>query len=347
MPIYRVDILVESDIVFSGADEVVEVSYLKARYKIKLKNGAEQDNKIVRSLNAVVIGEAENMDEVGGEFRGVLARWLDSLAYVCQCNFIIKKVWRVVEWEPWRKTRKFKALNVLDKLPDAVLSEKIIHTANTIAQSELPPYVRRALQCFRTGLYLFSQEERFMQFWTAVEVLADGSKERKPIPIPCGECGGSMACDACGNAPSRIPVATQAIQALFGEINVPDAKATYKWLSKVRNGLAHGRSSQSIEDEIGKSVADSVQMMGMVACNTIRKFVPSSIFDTKPTFKSCGGPYVAGELIGGPVGEFDQPDNVEFPNEALIPDIKIDMVILDGSGNQVSNIRVSETKARL
>jgi hypothetical protein len=298
----------------------------------------------VRSLDAVVIGEAESMDEVGSEFRAILARWLDSLAYVCQCSFIIKKVWRVVEWEPGLKKRRFKALNVLNKLPEALLSENIILTANTIAESDLPPYVRRALQCFRTALLLFSQEERFMQFWMAVEVLAGGSKERNAIPIPCGECGGVMGCKSCGNEPTRIPMATQAILALFVDINVPDAKGTFRWLSKVRHGIAHGRSNNSIENEIGRSIADAVQMMGMVACNMIRKFVPSSIFDSAPTFKSCGGPYLVGELIGGPLGEFEQPDDLEFPDEALIPDIKIDMIIIDGNGRHVSNIKTPAIK---
>ncbi|MYN28443.1 hypothetical protein [Duganella levis] len=341
MPTFRVDIRVKSEIVFPTSDDFIVVEYLDSKYKITLRNAPALENKIVRSLDATIMGEAESMDEVGHDFRAILARWLDNLAYVCQCSLVIEKVWRVVEWEPGQKKRKFKALNVLDKFPETILSGNIIKTANALAQSDLPPHVRRALQCFRTALLLFSQEDRFMQFWTAVEVLANGSKEKKSIPIPCGECGGAISCKSCGDSPTRVPMATQAIRDLFFTIGVPDAGASFKLLSKVRHGITHGRTNDSIEAETGQSLADAVQLMGMVACNMVRKFVPEAIFDFTPTFKSCGGPYLSGQLIGGPLGEFEQPEGQDFPDEASIPDVKIDLIIVDESSNHVSNIKVT------
>lgn len=341
MPIYRADIRIKSDLVFPSDANVVTLRIKEGKYEISLRNASADNEKIVNYLDAAIVGPSDSFDEVGMKFRQILAEWLNSLSYVCQCRFVIKKVWRVIEWEPGQQKRKFKALNVFDPFfpPRPELSLKIVETANVVADASLPRYVRRAMHCFRTALLQFAQEDRFMQFWMAIEVLAEGAKEKIQVPIPCPKCRTNLFCKCCDAEPVRTPMANQPIGDLFREIKVPNSEETFRTLSKVRSGIAHGRSRDSIEKQIGMPISVAVETVGLVACNAIRKFVPSSIFKTPPMFKRCGGPYAAGELIAGPVGEFDQSNGFAYPSEGEIPDIKIDMVLVDEDGNEAGNTK--------
>ncbi len=120
-------------------------------------------------------------------------------------------------------------------------------------------------------------------------------------------------------------MARQAIRKLIDNNVKIEPKETYLALATTRDGLAHGRSSESIEKEVGRSLADLVDLAGTISWHATMSCVPAI---TQPlTFAHRDGQFVSRTLVVGPVGTFEHDGSSEQPSEDKIPSVKISMEV--------------------
>jgi hypothetical protein len=327
LPKFRADFDVKTTVVLPDGSAPLVLRGNDPVFEIIIRNAKPDSSGYVPSLDVQVITTSESIDMVPDAFRSLLAQQLDILTFVMHSTFLIKQCRRVMEWEPYQKSREFRALQKFDPLypPDPELRAECIDTAQAISQAQPEGYVQRALRCFRYGVLSWQLEEQFQQFWLAIETIAEGSKEATKIPITCQKCQGSLTCENCNDTPMRRPMAQQAIKNLVGKIVKVGSEEMYRSLLNARNHLMHGRSSESIEAKIGRPLADLVNDVGFISWHAIMLSMPK--IERPLHISHRGGNFANGELIAGPRGVFAHEGEGEHPTEDKIPNVKIDLMI--------------------
>lgn len=257
---------------------------------------------------------------------GCLARQLDLLTFVTHSRFKIVAPRRLIEWEPGRRTRRFKAFHVVEGRypPDPELIQDYLATAATIEKGNLPPFARMALKYFRYGLIDDQPEDQFMRLWLALEIIAENVKEKSRVPIACPACNSALKCPTCGSEPTRVPMAKQAIDRLLAEITGEAAQDVSRRQFIARNGLMHGRATESIEADCKASLPQIVDELGALTWNAIMStLTPAG--DGALAFGHRSGEFVNKVMVVSMVGEFDHMDEGPHPSEDKIPAVKISM----------------------
>jgi hypothetical protein len=326
MPRFRADFDVKSTLVLSQRSDTFRLQNDDPPFETILLNAKPDTNGHVPGLCAQVIGSCDSIDDAATNFRELLASQLDLLAFVTHSAFVIEQCRRVIEWEPFQKTRMLKVMQKFDPLypPDPEFPPECLGTAQAIMQAKPLPYVLRALQCFRLGTLLDRSEEQFPQFWLAIETIAEGSKPPIRIPIECPICRGPLMCEACHEVPTRRPMAQQAIKDLVGRVvQNGEAEQCYRRLNATRNHLMHGRAKGSLEKDLGRSMDDLVNEAAYVAWNGILTAVPN--LQGTLHFSHRNWDFARHFIIAGPVLTFEHTGDGEHPVDDKIPDVKIEL----------------------
>jgi hypothetical protein len=290
--------------------------------EIILRNAAADPTGHVPGLLASVIttGTLETAPDI---FRELLVKQLDALSFVTRSAFAVEQCRRVMEWEPYQKTRAIRYLRKFDPLhpPNPSLTAESVASAEAILRAPLPVFVRQAMGYFRYGVLATQIEDQFQQFWLAIETLAVGRKERATVPILCPTCRGPLTCDACQKQPQRRPMAAEAIREMISLYFQPDPAGIYRKLVGVRNHLTHGGAPASVEGKFGAFDA-LVNLAGFVAWQSLMASLPTP---EKPYYITPGENegFANKMLIVGPNGSFDFDGDGEHPPEDRIPNVEI------------------------
>ena len=244
---------VKSQLVLAADQNPLEITSPDQGLEIVLRNAPPDDDGHAPGLVAKVVGPAEKIEDVATQLRSILADQLDILTFVTHARMQIERCFRVMEWDAGKKTRATHVLKTFDPdhPPVPNFPGVVMPAVNVIARENLPGHVRQAPKCFRLGVIGRYADEQFQQFWTAIEIMAEGEKDIAEIPVPCPTCGHALHCPQCDATPIRRPMAQEAIRALFDQIGIEDAAAVYKRLSDTRNCIMHGRDVAKLEKKHG------------------------------------------------------------------------------------------------
>jgi hypothetical protein len=298
-----------------GADPVFEMTF---------RNASPDQTGHAPALIVEVVADSDSIDHVADKFRTLLADQLDILSFSTHSMFLIDQCRRVVEWEPFQKTRALRPLQKFNPLypPDPELHGELLDTVQSIVRSKPPDYVQRALRFFRYGILERQHEDQFQHFWLAIETIAEGSKAKIRIPIPCPKCSGELFCATCNETPMRRPMARQAIRQMF-EANVKNGAEAYQNLVGTRDHLLHGRSPDSVEAEIGRPLAALVNDAAGIAWHAILNAMPR--LDGTIHFANRGGNFANNALLVIPDMQFTYEGDAPHPSEEQIPKVQISM----------------------
>lgn len=329
MPTFRADFDVKSSLVLPIDAPPFVINTLSPICEITLSNGESDAHGHASGLVAKVVAQADNLDQVETLFRSLLAHQLDILSFSTHSLFKIERCMRTMEWNPYQKSRRFKAMNIFDPLypPIQELDNVFADTVNTIANSNMPDYVIRAMRCFRYGVLDTDLESQFQNFWFAIEVIAERRKSTAKVRIVCPKCQSDLYCEKCGNHPDRLPPARQAIRQLIHDI-VPateEASEVDRVLGKVRNKLLHGSSVEAIEVEVKVPLNHVVNKIAWVAWHAIMSSMPQAILDSPLNFGHRDGQFASGNLAPRVVGSFEHDGVTEQPAEDKIPALEISL----------------------
>ncbi|MBF0355976.1 MAG: hypothetical protein HQL43_12135 [Alphaproteobacteria bacterium] len=264
---------------------------------------------------AVVTGAASSFDTAQDELRKGLAEYLDLLALATLSRYQIVEALQLIVWEPHKRERQTRIYKTVDA-PVPGLAQEFLDTASILAGASPPSFARTALKYFRYGLVDPKQDDQFMRLWLALEIVAENTKENVPVPITCSSCGAPAKCHACGDEPTRIPMAKDAIQILIAKIFRENAPEISKKLFIARNGLMHGRSVESIEQECKVRFPQMVDVLGNVVRNAIRSVIPH----TGKRLSFCPPDSISSEpLIAAVDLMFEHTGDAAHPAEDAIP----------------------------
>lgn len=170
-------------------------------------------------------------------------------------------------------------------------------------------------------------EDQFLEFWRALEVLAEGRKPPTPTRLKCRRCGdGFLACETCGDKPEQIPTAITAMRDVLKLIRVPDADKFLAKLKTCRDKLTHGSSEASVTKVIGQPLYEIVGDLSKAVWFGLKLLIPGATFtDGKVAIFPPSGDVVVREMIVGAVGTFDYEGGAEHPTDGQLPDVKTEL----------------------
>ncbi|HEY7301556.1 MAG TPA: methylamine utilization protein MauJ [Xanthobacteraceae bacterium] len=269
-------------------------------------------------LLAEVVGESESIEGVSSEFRSRLANELDVISSATHGTFKIDRCLRGMDWEPYQIERRLQPAQKLDPLypPYPDLQQEFFETVQRIIAVNPEKYVLRAIHYFRLGVIETDPSDQFLRFWTALEVIAEGSKEVERIPLRCPKCANDLFCAECEETPTRRPMATQAIRQLLIQINA-QGEALYKTLADTRNHLTHGGSHKSLETKIGMPLSHATNNAAAAAWHAILYSLPTSV--RGGPFGHHGGDFVHRDLLFTADMLFEHRGDGPHPTDDNIP----------------------------
>ncbi|WP_137105076.1 hypothetical protein [Azospirillum argentinense] len=325
MPMFRCDFEVKTDLVLPHEANSVEIN-TPENYSIRLLNGETDQNGDVIRLVATVVGSSVSIMDAQATLREKLAEQLDLLSFATHSRFEIIAPIRLIEWEEWQIKREMRVFYTTDarQPPSPDLEEYFCKTVQLLEKSGIPAFTRRALKYFRYGLIDNQPEDQFMQLWLSLEIIAENTKERSSIPITCQVCGGSMVCSSCGSSPQRVPMAKQAIESIISTIAGNYAKDVARRQFKARNGLMHGRSTESIEAECKAKLPDIVDELGKLTWHAIMSTIPYDGVE-ELTFGHRDDEFTNKKLIFSAHIEFTHNGETPHPTDKEIPNPVISM----------------------
>jgi hypothetical protein len=326
MPQFRCDFDVKSDLVLSQPDGGLTFATASG-YSLTLKNGPPDAANNAIGLAASVCGQAESMGNAEGELRKVLAEQLDLLASVTCSRYEIIAPRRLMEWEPGQMKREIRHFHVTDSryppIPD--LDDQYLETVQHLDRASPPPYTRAALRFFRYGMVTRLPEDQFMQFWLALEIIAESIKNPTRLPITCPSCKAAWKCHSCDAEPTRVPMAKQAIENLIHRIVGATAPEVAKRQFAARNGLMHGRQVASIEKECKLPMDTIVNELAVIAWKAVLSTIPV-VADAPLMFAHRDGQFTNMARRSSFIGTFDHHGDGPHPDESMLPKVEISLV---------------------
>lgn len=323
---YRADLEIRADLALQEDLAVLKFSVPGPNVEIILRNGPVGESQQTEYLIGEVYGDSETFEDVETQFRGYLAQALDCLCMLTSVRFQIIKVIRVVDWESGKKERQIRSTHTMDARfpPQLALHSGFAKSIEDLSAMEMPEYLRRGLHCYRKAMITPIAADQFLEFWRALEVLAEGSKQPTRLRLTCRRCdGGFLACEVCGDKPERIPTPIAAMRDVLELIKVPDTKKFLAKLKTCRDKLTHGGSETSVAKEIGQPLDEVIGDLSKAVWFCLRLLIPGATFTTgKIAFFPPGGKVVVGELNVIATGTFTYEGNLEHPTNDQIPDVK-------------------------
>lgn len=324
MPLCRCDFHVFADLVLPAGRASFELKNFDG-VTTTIRNAPPDAEGHATGLVASVVGPAESIHSAREQLRTILSQQLDLLTFVTHSRFKIVRPLRAIEWEPFQKSRQFRAFHTSDSRqpPAPELKQRFVEAAGALDAAKPPAFTRTALQYFRYGLIDDGPQDQFMRLWLALEIVAENVKEKLRVPIVCGKCGAALVCPGCGNEPTRVPMAKQAIEQLITKIAGASAAEACKRQFTARNGLMHGRSSESIEAECGVSMQALVDELGGITWHAIISTISSPPDGPPRAFGHWGGEFTNKTLITSMLGIFEHNGEGPHPPDDKIPNVEI------------------------
>ena len=317
---------IQADLVLQEDVGALKFNVPGPNVEVILRNGPVGESGKTEYLVGEVYGDSETFEDSAKQFRGYLAHALDCLCMLTSFRFQIIKVIRIVEWESGKKERQIRSMHTEDARfpPQLALHSGFAKSIEELSAMEMPPYLRRGLHCYRKAMITPIAADQFLEFWRALEVLAEGSKQPIRVRLKCLRCdGGFIACEGCGDKPERIPTPAAAMLDVLEFIKVPAADKFLSKLKICRNKLTHGSSEASVAKEIGQPLDEVIGDLSRAVWFGLKLLIPGATFTTgKIAVFPPSGKVVVGELIVSAVGTFTYDGHLEHPTNDQIPDLK-------------------------
>jgi len=104
------------------------------------------------------------------------------------------------------------------------------------------------MRWYRLGVNATVPDDQFMNFWFALEIVAEFQKSSEKVSDKCAVCGSPLYCGWCKGHSTHKPYPRQAIRALLKSVDENCDDAVVKRLDRARNGLMHGSTLEEIEE---------------------------------------------------------------------------------------------------
>ncbi len=279
---------VKSDISVISDDERLRFQDPKGHFQATIKNIIRDDYSTPFLLSLQIAFESISLEEAKDVAEDKLVECLNMISFTSGAGISRHRIKQLVDATPEAGMRDclIWADSARHEDPSPFLHEKVIGTLEHLLQFEQPAAIRRAMRWYRIGIDSPIPEDQFQYFWFSLEILAEYQKSPVKVPDKCPHCKSPLYCETCEKHPEHKPYAKQAISALIMSVDEACDEETIKKLGDARNALMHGMTLKEIEEELGTSEEDIVDVLGKILFKALVHMFPNELFRERLHFGS-------------------------------------------------------------
>jgi hypothetical protein len=262
-------------------DLVLRIAHPKGLYRARLQNIPRSVYTVPFLLSLHLYFDAPALHEAREVADGHLADCLNMLAFTTGSEFRRHRIRQIVDATPGLGMRSILMWSdaIEYENPQPFLTEGTARAIERLSTFDIPPAIRRAMRWYRLGINATIPDDQFMNFWFALEIVAEFQKSTDKVPDRCPHCRSPLYCESCNAHPVHKPYAKQAIRALIESVDQTCDDATIERLDKTRNSLMHGSTLKEIEDSLPQPHEQIVDVLGHLLWKTLVHQFPAEMFD--------------------------------------------------------------------
>jgi hypothetical protein len=273
------EIKTECSVVADGL--VLRIKHPKGLYRGRIQNIPRQVYTTPFLLSLHLYFDAPTLGEAQDIADDLLADCLNMLAFTTGSRFQRHRTRQIVDATPGIAGRS--VLMWGDSIeyedPEPLLDEDTARAIERLLEFDIPPAIRRAMRWYRLGINATVPDDQFMNFWFALEIVAEFQKSTEKVPDRCPQCQSPLYCESCDTHPVHRPYPKQAIRALLKSVDKECDDATLERLDKARNSLMHGLTLKEIEDSLPQPHEQIVDILGRLLWKALILQFPHEMFD--------------------------------------------------------------------
>ncbi len=274
------EIKAECSVVADGL--LLRIRHPKGLYRARIQNIPRSVYTTPFLLSLHLYFDAPNLDEAQDIAEDFMADCLNMLAFTTGSRFRRHRIRQIVDATPGitgMRSLHMWGDSIEYEDPQPFLREDTARTIERLLEFDIPPAIRRALRWYRLGVNATVPDDQFMNFWFALELVAEFQKSTEKVPSKCPECESPLYCESCKTRPVHKPYPKQAIRALLKAIDKECDDATIRRLDKTRNSLMHGSTLKEIEDSLPQPHEQIVDILGRLLWKALIHQFPHEMFD--------------------------------------------------------------------
>ncbi len=264
-------------------DLLLRIKHPKGLYRARIQNIPRTVYATPFLLSLHLYFDAPALDEARDIADGFLADCLSMLAFTTGSAFQRHRIRQIVDATPLEKAGMRSLLMWGDQIeyedPQPYLREDTARAIERLLEFDIPPAIRRAMRWYRLGINETVLDDQFMNFWFALEIVAEFQKSTENLPDRCPQCQSPLFCESCETHPVHRPYPKQAIRALLKAVDKECDDATIERLDKTRNSLMHGATLEEIEDSLPQPHEQIVDILGRLLWKALIHQFPHEMFD--------------------------------------------------------------------
>lgn len=262
-------------------EHVLKIKHPKDRYSVHIQN-------ITRTVYTTPFLLSLNLYFEAPELKGaqeiadtLLTECLNMLAFATGSKFKRHRIYKIVDATPqagmrdilmWGDTIEYED-------PQPFITEENTSSIEKLLEFDVPPAISRAMRWYRLGINAPVLDDQFMNFWFALEIIAEFQKSPEKVPDKCTKCQSPLYCESCKRHPVHKPFAKQAIQSLLKVIDKKCDDEVIKRLEDTRNSLMHGSTLKEIEDKLPQPHEQIVDVLGRLVWKALIHQFPKEMFN--------------------------------------------------------------------
>lgn len=262
-------------------DIVLRIKHPKGLYRARIQNIPRPVYTTPFVLSLHLYFDAPTLNEAQDIADGFLADCLNMLALTTGSSFRRHRIRQIVDATPGITGMRSVLMwgdSIEYEDPQPFLREDTARTIERLLEFDIPPAIRRALRWYRLGINATVPDDQFMNFWFALELVAEFQKSTEKVSDRCPHCRSPLYCELCKTHPVHRPYAKQAIRALLKAVDKKCDDATIERLDKTRNSLMHGSTLKEIEDSLPQPHEQIVDILGRLLWKALIHQFPQEMF---------------------------------------------------------------------
>lgn len=263
-------------------DLVLRIKHPKGLYRVCIQNIPRPVYTTPFLLSLHLYFDAPSLDKSRDIADGLLADCLSMLAFTTGSRFRHHRIRQIVDATPGITGMRSLLMwgdSIEYEDPQPFLREDTAGAIERLLEFDTPPAIRRAMRWYRLGINATVPDDQFMNFWFALEILAEFQKSTEKVHDRCPHCQSSLYCESCKTHPVHRPYAKQAIRALLKAVDNECDDSTIGRLDKTRNSLMHGSTLKEIEDSLPQPHEQIVDILGRLLWRALIHQFPHGMFD--------------------------------------------------------------------
>ena len=272
---------IKTDCSIIDDERVLKIRHPKGLYNVRLQNIPRPVYTTPFLLSLHLYFEAPEIKESKEIADGLLSDCLSMLALTTGASFKRHRIRQIVDATPG-KTGMRDILMWGDAIeyedPQPFIAEENARCIEKLLEFDIPPAINRAMRWYRLGVNASLPDDQFMNFWFALEIIAEFQKSPEKVPDKCPKCRSSLYCESCKTHPVHRPFAKQAIQALLKATDKECTDEVIQRLEDTRNSLMHGATLKEIENKLPEPHEQIVDILGRLVWRALIDQFPKEMF---------------------------------------------------------------------